>query len=84
MRSWISRWHAPQTSLEENTPLTKDGASWPPHVSSLALQIEGDAKGLTRHMDERTVCVVGGMDFQKQLDKLDYFEDMLTSDVDEL
>ena len=36
----------------------------------LALQIEGDAKGLSRYMDERTVCVVGGMDFQKQRDKL--------------
>ncbi len=36
----------------------------------LALQIEGDARGLTRHMDERTVCVVGGMDLMKQKDKL--------------
>jgi ATP-dependent RNA helicase RhlB len=37
----------------------------------LALQIEGDAKGLSKYMDERTVCVVGGMDFNKQLDKLE-------------
>ncbi len=37
----------------------------------LALQIEGDAKALSKHMDERTVCVVGGMDFQKQQDKLE-------------
>ncbi len=36
----------------------------------LALQIEGDAKGLSRYMDERTVCVVGGMDLQKQKEKL--------------
>ena len=36
----------------------------------LALQIEGDAKALSRHMDERTVCVVGGMDIKKQRDKL--------------
>ena len=37
----------------------------------LALQIEGDAKGLSKYMDERTVCVVGGMDFQTQLNKLE-------------
>jgi ATP-dependent RNA helicase RhlB len=37
----------------------------------LALQIESDAKDLTKYMGERTVCVVGGMDFQKQLDKLE-------------
>ena len=37
----------------------------------LAMQIEGDAKALSRHMDERTVCVVGGMDMQKQIDKLE-------------
>ena len=36
----------------------------------LALQIEGDAKGLSKFMEERTVCVVGGMDIQKQKDKL--------------
>ena len=32
----------------------------------LALQIEGDAQGLNRYMDVRTVCVVGGMDFDRQ------------------
>ena len=37
----------------------------------LALQIEGDAKGLSKYMGQRTVCVVGGMDFNKQLEKLD-------------
>ncbi len=37
----------------------------------LALQIESDAKELTKYMGERTVCVVGGMDFQKQQDKLE-------------
>ncbi|MFT7652845.1 MAG: ATP-dependent RNA helicase RhlB, partial [Candidatus Azotimanducaceae bacterium] len=37
----------------------------------LALQIEGDAKGLAKYMDERTVCVVGGMDIQTQLAKLE-------------
>jgi ATP-dependent RNA helicase RhlB len=37
----------------------------------LAMQIEGDAKSLSKHMEERTVCVVGGMDFQKQQAKLE-------------
>ena len=37
----------------------------------LVLQIESDARALSKYMDERTVCVVGGMDFQKQLDKLE-------------
>ena len=32
----------------------------------LALQIEGDAEGLNRYMDMRTVCVVGGIDFDRQ------------------
>ena len=36
----------------------------------LALQIEGDAKALGKYMDERTICVVGGMDLQKQKEKL--------------
>ncbi len=36
----------------------------------LALQIEGDANALTQYMDEHTQCVVGGMDFQKQREKL--------------
>ncbi|MCB1819898.1 MAG: DEAD/DEAH box helicase, partial [Gammaproteobacteria bacterium] len=36
----------------------------------LALQIEGDAKALGRYMEERTLAVVGGMDLQRQKDKL--------------
>ena len=36
----------------------------------LALQIQGDAEGLAKYMDEVTQCVVGGMDFQKQRDRL--------------
>lgn len=32
----------------------------------LAMQIEGDSKGLAKYMDMRTVCVVGGMDFDRQ------------------
>ena len=32
----------------------------------LAMQIEGDSKGLAKYMNMRTVCVVGGMDFDGQ------------------
>ncbi len=37
----------------------------------LALQIESDAMDLTRHMDIGVCCVVGGMDFQKQLERIE-------------
>ncbi len=37
----------------------------------LALQIEGDAKMLSKYMEERTVCVVGGMDIAKQAERLE-------------
>lgn len=36
----------------------------------LAMQIEEDAKGLAMYMDLIVRCVVGGIDFQKQLDQL--------------
>ena len=36
----------------------------------LALQIEGDAEGLSKYLGMRTVCVVGGMDFDRQRDEL--------------
>ena len=36
----------------------------------LALQIEQDALDLTKYMDVGVCCVVGGMDFQKQLDRV--------------
>ena len=36
----------------------------------LALQIESDAKDLAKYMDVGVQCVVGGMDFQRQLDKI--------------
>ena len=36
----------------------------------LAMQIEADGKDLARHMDEEALCVVGGMDIQKQLNRL--------------
>ena len=36
----------------------------------LALQIESDSNDLSKYMDESTLCVVGGIDFKKQRDKL--------------
>jgi ATP-dependent RNA helicase RhlB len=36
----------------------------------LALQIESDANALGRHMDVNAQCVVGGIDFQKQRERL--------------
>jgi ATP-dependent RNA helicase RhlB len=36
----------------------------------LALQIENDAQDLAKYMDVGVSCVVGGMDFQKQLDRI--------------
>jgi len=37
----------------------------------LALQIESDAKDLAKYMDVGILAVVGGMDFQKQLDRIE-------------
>ena len=61
-------WEAP---LPETPPLGCPRALILAPTRELALQIEGDAKGLSRYMDERTICVVGGMDMQKQIDKLE-------------
>jgi ATP-dependent RNA helicase RhlB len=36
----------------------------------LALQIESDGQDLAKYMDINIQCVVGGMDFQKQLDRI--------------
>ncbi len=36
----------------------------------LALQIESDARDLAKYMGTGICCVVGGMDFQKQLDRI--------------
>jgi len=37
----------------------------------LALQIEADANDLAKHLGTNAQCVVGGMDIQKQLDRLE-------------
>ena len=36
----------------------------------LAMQIEADGQELARHMDQDALCVVGGMDIQKQVNRL--------------
>jgi len=61
-------WEQP---LQERPPLGCPRALILAPTRELALQIEGDAQELTQHMDEKTVCVVGGMDFQRQLDELE-------------
>ena len=61
-------WESP---LAEDLPMGCPRALILAPTRELALQIEGDAKGLSRYMEERTVCVVGGMDFQNQLKKLE-------------
>ena len=62
-----SCWESP---IVEERPLGTPRALILAPTRELALQIEGDAKGLAKYMDERTVCVVGGMDFQAQQKRL--------------
>jgi ATP-dependent RNA helicase RhlB len=59
-----------ENPLPEPLPLGTPRALILAPTRELAMQIEGDAKGLSRYMDERTVCVVGGIDFKKQQEKL--------------
>lgn len=63
--------HCWEHPLKDDRPLGTPRALVLAPTRELALQIEGDAKGLARYMDERTVCVVGGMDIQQQLNKLE-------------
>ena len=60
-----------ENPLPQDNPLGSPRALILAPTRELALQIEGDAKALSRHMSERTVCVVGGMDMTKQIDKLE-------------
>ena len=60
-------WESP---LEEEPKIGNPRALILAPTRELALQIEGDAKGLSKYMDTRTVCVVGGMDIGKQREKL--------------
>lgn len=61
-------WEEP---LPEDLPRGNPRALVLAPTRELALQIEDDAKLLSKYMDERTVCVVGGMDMGKQIEKLE-------------
>lgn len=60
-----------ENPLPEPLPLGCPRALVLAPTRELAMQIEGDSKGLSKHIDARTICVVGGMDIQTQLKKLD-------------
>ena len=60
-------WESPKTETPETG---KPRALILAPTRELALQIESDSNDLSKYMDESTLCVVGGIDFKKQRDKL--------------
>ena len=60
-------WEHPKPRTKKGTPRALVLAP----TRELALQIEGDAEDLGKYMDLSVQCVVGGIDFQKQRDRLD-------------
>ena len=58
------RTHAPKSQL----PAPRSLVLAP--TRELAMQIEADGTDLARHMDQDALCVVGGMDIQKQVNRL--------------
>ena len=73
-------WEMP---LQEEPPKGSPRALVLAPTRELALQIEDDARSLSKYMDERTVCVVGGMDFQKQqVDIQEPMRDLLKKQID--
>ena len=63
------------TRLWENPDQTRRPTGTPRSLvlaptRELALQIENDAQDLAKYMDIGVSCVVGGMDFQKQLERI--------------
>ncbi len=62
-------WEQPRTAPQEARPARPRALVLAP-TRELAMQIEGDANALGGHMRESVRCVVGGIDFQKQLDAL--------------
>ncbi len=61
-------WEEPE---REALPLGTPRALVLAPTRELALQIESDAKDLAKYMDVGILAVVGGMDFQKQLDRIE-------------
>ncbi len=60
-------WENPKANHKKGTPRALVLAP----TRELAMQIEGDALDLVKHMDLEVQCVVGGIDFQKQRDRLE-------------
>ena len=58
-----------QPSVAERPMGTPRGLVLAP-TRELALQIESDGQDLAKYLDYSVQCVVGGMDFQKQLDRI--------------
>ncbi len=62
-------WEQPRHDrLKERLPAPRALVLAP--TRELAMQIESDGQDLARHMDEEVFCTVGGMDIQKQIDRL--------------
>ena len=62
-------WEQPRHAPANNRPARPRALVLAP-TRELAMQIESDANDLGIHMQETVRCVVGGIDFQKQLDAL--------------
>ena len=63
-------WEQPRQAPSANRPARPRALVLAP-TRELAMQIESDANDLSQHMKETVRCVVGGIDFQKQINALE-------------